>query len=156
MGTTAPPLTAEARTEVEGYFAAWWAVVRASQARGLPPATWKRMLPAPPVAALQSAALTHPDARVRRECLGVLDHEANDASVDVFRAALAADPVPRVRIVALHGLSCERCRVGELCAADVVPTLVDTLAHDPAVSGRFGVGHGSRKALRRRERRRAG
>jgi hypothetical protein len=44
----------------------------------------------------------------------VLDHHANDESCDVFRAALF-DPVPHVRAIALHGLACERCRVGELC-----------------------------------------
>jgi hypothetical protein len=31
-----------------------------------------------------------------------------------------SDPVPRVRIGALHGLSCERCRVGEIRVDDVV------------------------------------
>src|SRR5207248_2586933 len=88
--------------------------------------------PQPPVDREQAqAALEHPNARVRRECLTVLDHEANDESVETFRAALA-DPVPRVRTIALHGLSCERCRTGELCATDVVRTLIDALEHDPS------------------------
>jgi hypothetical protein len=52
-----------------------------------------------PVAAMREAALGHPDAKVRRAALEVLDHEANDESIDVFRAALA-DPAPRVRLLA--------------------------------------------------------
>ena len=84
-----------------------------------------------PVEALQAAALDHPDARVRRECLGVLDHAANDTSTDVFRRALA-DPVPRVRLFALHGLSCERCRIGDLCVADVAAELARVVGDDPS------------------------
>jgi HEAT repeat protein len=189
-------LTTEDLAAVESYFASWWDAVRASREDGARPAGWKASLPAAPVAAVQAAALHHPDASVRRSCLGVLDHEASDESVEVFRAALG-DPVPRVRVVALHGLACERCRSEELCLADVVPTLLRVLTEDPspkvrhatigillrlssrderaadalrraadddedelvriaaraAVDGRFTVGFGSRKALRRRVRR---
>jgi hypothetical protein len=127
--TTAPSLTAEDEAAVAAYFAAWWEVVREARTAGLAPARWKTMLPSVPVAALQAAALTHPNARVRRDCLGALDHEANDESSDTFRAALR-DPAPVVRLNALHGLSCERCRVGELCVDDVVPALIDVLEHD--------------------------
>jgi hypothetical protein len=88
-----------------------------------------------PVAAMKAAALGHPSAKVRREALGVLDHGANDESIEVFRAALS-DPVPRVRLVALHGLSCERCRVGEICVEDVVPDVVDVLRDDANVKVR--------------------
>jgi hypothetical protein len=45
---------------------------------------------------VQRGAREHPNAKVRRECLTVLDHQANDEAGDVFRAALS-DPVPRVR-----------------------------------------------------------
>jgi hypothetical protein len=79
---------------------------------------------------VQRGAREHPNARIRRECLGVLDHHANDESSDVFRAALF-DPVPHVRVIALHGLACERCRVGELCASKVVTDLVQVLDGDP-------------------------
>jgi HEAT repeat protein len=122
-------LSAEDRELVGRYFAEWWRVVRQSVDDGLCAEQWKKLLPSPPIAAMQAAALHHPNARVRRECLGVLDHDANDASVDVFRAALG-DPVPRVRQVALHGLACERCREEALCVTDVVPTLVHALEHD--------------------------
>ena len=75
-------------------------------------------------------ALADPDPAVRRLWLGVLDHEANDAATEVFRRALA-DPVPDVRGAALHGLTCERCREGELCPADVVPDVSVLVAGDP-------------------------
>jgi HEAT repeat protein len=78
---------------------------------------------------MQVAALEHPSARVRRNALNVLDHYANDESAAVFSRALS-DPVPRVRAIALHGLSCERCRSEELCVADVVPALVKALESD--------------------------
>lgn len=122
-------LSPEDLEQVERYFKEWWQVVRTSVAAGLRADQWKPLLPAAPVAAMQAAALHHPNARIRRDCLTVLDHEASDASVDIFRAALA-DPVPRVRQIALHGLACERCREAELCVADVVPTLIDTLVND--------------------------
>jgi HEAT repeat protein len=83
------------------------------------------------VALVQRGALEHPSARVRRGCLGVLDHFANDASVEVFRAAVLGDPVARVRVVALHGLACERCRIGELRVDETVAGLAQVLRDDP-------------------------
>jgi HEAT repeat protein len=85
----------------------------------------------PPVAALQAAAVAHADPWVRRDCLAVLDHVASDASLPTFRAALD-DPVAPVRLAAIHGLACERCRTEELCVADVVPRLVQAVADDPS------------------------
>lgn len=123
---------------VEGYFREWGAwLVAAASAGGLQKQDWRRRQPLPPIAAMQRAALHHPNARVRRECLNVLDHHANDASADVFRQALQ-DPVPRVRVIALHGLACERCRTGELCASDVVPALIGVLERDPSPKVRHG------------------
>jgi hypothetical protein len=122
-------LSSEDLSLVESYFKEWWDVVRRSVDAGLRAERWKRLLPPPPIAAIQAAALQHPNARIRRDCLTVLDHDANDASTDVFRQALT-DPVPRVRQIALHGLACERCRTNELCATDVVPSIVNTITHD--------------------------
>jgi hypothetical protein len=82
-----------------------------------------------PIESMQAAALRHESAKVRRHALGVLDHAANDASTATFRAALA-DPVPKVRLVALHGLACERCRTGEVCVDDVVRDVLRTLRDD--------------------------
>ncbi|HVT77993.1 MAG TPA: HEAT repeat domain-containing protein [Acidimicrobiales bacterium] len=118
------PLTAEERRAVDQYVSEWWAAV--ADRRG---DDWKDRLPDPPVVLMQRAALHHPNGKVRRFALGVLDHAANDASTEVFRAALR-DPAPVVRLNALHGLSCERCRVGELCTDDIVPALLDVLEHD--------------------------
>src|SRR5215475_5371631 len=83
-----------------------------------------------PVAALQVAALSDPDLATRRSCLFLLDHYASDASWNVFRLALR-DPVASVREVALHGLSCERCRTEDFCVADVVTDLIDIMTSDP-------------------------
>ena len=38
------------------------------------------------------------------------------------------DPVADVRRHAVHGVTCERCRAGDLCVADVVPAVVDAFA----------------------------
>jgi hypothetical protein len=83
-----------------------------------------------PVAALQIAALSHPDLGMRRCCLYLLDHYASDASTDTFRRALR-DPVPSVREGALHGLACERCRHDDICVTDVVTDLIEILGSDP-------------------------
>ncbi len=88
-----------------------------------------------PVGRVQSAALAHPDPFARRRCLDFLDHYASDESAAVFASALT-DPVEPVRHIALHSVTCERCRVGRLCAADVVPQLVSVLANDPSVEMR--------------------
>ena len=82
-----------------------------------------------PITAIQVAALNHFDLEIRRSCLFLLDHYASDASWDTFRRALR-DPVASVLEVALHGLSCERCRSEALCVADVVTDLVAILASD--------------------------
>ena len=88
-----------------------------------------------PIVSMQGAALGHRSAKVRRHALGVLDHAANDVSTATFRAALA-DPVPKVRLVALHGLSCEQCRIGELCVEDVVSDVLRTLRDDTSATVR--------------------
>lgn len=123
------------RERTEAYFAAWdaWVAV-AQQDGGIRHPRWAAVEPAPPVPTLQAAAVGHPDARVRRRCLQVLDHEASDASVATFRRALG-DPVPAARVHAVHGLACERCRSGPLCGADVATVAADLLAllaHDPS------------------------
>lgn len=87
-------------------------------------------LPRDVAALVQRGAREHPNAKVRRECLGVLDHQANDESTEVFRAAVLFDPVPRVRVIALHGLACERCRVGELCVDETVTDLIRVVEAD--------------------------
>jgi hypothetical protein len=123
-----PPLSAVDEQLVSAYFATYAAHVERFRQDG---GRWQPFEGEVPVRAMQAAALLHPNPKVRRECLGVLDHAANDQSVAVFRRALR-DPVPRVRLVALHGLSCDRCRVGELCVKDVVSDLLRTVSEDPS------------------------
>ena len=131
-------LSPEDEQLVDTYFRDWWTWVRLGAQTGEGrKKVWKQREPSPPIAAVQAAALGHPNAKVRRDCLGVLDHHANDESGVVFAAALS-DPVPKVRVVALHGLSCERCRVEELCVADVVPALVQAATTDPSAKVRHG------------------
>jgi hypothetical protein len=84
-----------------------------------------------PIVQLQAAALHHRDPFVRRDCLDFLDHYANGDSTSVFAQALH-DPVELVRHTALHSLACETCRTDELCAADVVPHVVEVLVADPS------------------------
>ena len=88
-----------------------------------------------PVTAIQTAALGHPDPAMRRFCLFLLDHYANDLSSNIFRRALH-DPVASVRESALHGLACERCRNEEICVSDVVTDLADILASDQSAEVR--------------------
>ena len=83
-----------------------------------------------PVAAVQVAALSHPDVTIRRSCLFLFYHYASDSSFETFRQALN-DPVAFVREGALHGIGCERCRYGDVCVTEVVTDLVQMLACDP-------------------------
>jgi hypothetical protein len=82
-----------------------------------------------PLAVIQAAALADPDPFARRGYLFFLDHYANDASMEVFAAALN-DPIDFVRNAALHSLACESCKVGPVCAADVLPSLTAVLTSD--------------------------
>ncbi len=118
--------------QTERYFRQWNEWLQAAVAAGgLQKAVWRRRQPIPPIEAIQVAARHHPNARVRRDCLNTLDHCDNDGSAKVYCDALG-DPVARVRVVALHGLGCERCRDSELCVPDVVPVLLGVLEHDPS------------------------
>ena len=98
-----------------------------------------------PIAAVQVAALSHPDLAMRRFCLFLLDHYASDVSSDIFRRALR-DPVASVHESALHGLACERCRHEDICVTEVVTDIIETLASDPnpevrhkAIAARLGI-----------------
>jgi len=92
--------------------------------------------------------LRHPDARIRFDCAHALDHYADDRCAEPLHLLLA-DPVPRVRRMALHSLSCDACKVSPLptsanvgneAGADGGPdlaALIVTLAlSDPSVNVR--------------------
>ena len=69
---------------------------------------------------------------VRVGCTKVLDHLVDDESWPELVAALD-DPDPRVRMWALHALSCDRCKDNSCRAdkADVLPRAVRILESDP-------------------------
>ena len=71
---------------------------------GLSPKRMTRARFAAALGDLHVGALHHPDPQVRRYCLVLLDHHANDASMHVFVAALG-DEADVVREIALHSLS---------------------------------------------------
>jgi hypothetical protein len=79
-------------------------------------------------ALLRLGARSHPNPRIRWQCLTVLDDVDGDESVPVF-VALFGDEVPRVRRHALHALSCDRCNAEPLCV-DVVPIVAACLRDD--------------------------
>jgi len=62
--------------------------------------------------------LLHPNPDVRALCAGLMDHFGTDAAVPALLQAVK-DPVPRVRIAALHSLSCQRCKASALCVDQV-------------------------------------
>ena len=78
---------------------------------------------------LRLGARSHPNPKIRWQCLTLLDHLDGDESVPVFLDALLGDPVPRVRRHALHALSCDRCKTAPLCV-DVVPVVAKCLHND--------------------------
>jgi HEAT repeat protein len=120
-------MRADAQSEVVLAFHRRW--------NALPNKQRYQLVPEVPIPDMQLAAIADPDPWLRCGCLSFLDHYANDKSSDVFLRALD-DPVPFVREMALHGLSCERCRTDELCVADVVPVLGRVLATDPSLEVR--------------------
>jgi hypothetical protein len=123
-------MPAGTQSDVVGAFLRRW--------NALPNKQRYQLIPELPIPAMQIAAVTHPDPWMRRGCLSFLDHYANDESIHVFLRALD-DPIPFVREMALHGLSCERCRAAELCVADVVPVLSRVLATDTSPEVRHKV-----------------
>jgi len=83
----------------------------------------------PPPSAIVDA-LRHPNPRVRYECLGLLDHLAEEESVPAMIAA-TSDSVPRVRRMAVHALGCQGCKQSSLCA-DLNAVFLPIAEHDPA------------------------
>ena len=123
-------MRADAQSDVVGTFLRRW--------NALPNKQRYRLVPEVPIPDMQLAAIADPNPWLRCGCLSLLDHYANDESIHVFLRGLD-DPVPFVREMALHGLSCERCRAAQLCAADVVPVLSRVLATDPSPEVRHKV-----------------
>lgn len=67
--------------------------------------------------------ITHQSPRVRYDCVHALDHFADERCMEPLWHALN-DPVPRVRRMALHVLSCDVCKLNPLPVHDDLVALV--------------------------------
>jgi HEAT repeat protein len=78
------------------------------------------------------AGLRHLDPAVREQCCKLLDHFLVEDAVEEM-IAMVDDPVPAVRVAALHALSCDRCK-SDACrpaGALVLRPAVRLLRDDP-------------------------
>ncbi|GII31990.1 HEAT repeat domain-containing protein [Planotetraspora mira] len=76
--------------------------------------------------------LRHPDPVVREQCCKLLDHLLVEDAIEEMIAILE-DPVPSVRVAAVHALSCDRCKT-DACRPDEALVLAPgmrLLRHDP-------------------------
>lgn len=80
--------------------------------------------------------LGHPNAKLRFEYAHLLDTFGDARAVEPLRA-LITDPVPRVRGIAIHALTCHDCNEAT-CASDpeLIATIADRLHHDESVKVR--------------------
>src|SRR5262249_33296511 len=76
------------------------------------------------------AGLRHEDWHVRQWSAICLDHNGDPASLADL-VPLLSDPVARVRLWAVHSISCEGCKDFE-CPVDVVPLLIERVETDPS------------------------
>jgi HEAT repeat protein len=74
--------------------------------------------------------LSHPNARVRRGCAGFLDHHATDVCIPQLREVALHDPSSQVRRVAVHSVTCQRCKPTPL-SGDLVGLLIQVVQNDP-------------------------
>ena len=74
--------------------------------------------------------LSHPNARVRRGCAGFMDHHATDACFPQIRWTALHDPAAKVRRVAVHSATCQRCKPSKL-SGDLVGLLIQVALEDP-------------------------
>lgn len=78
--------------------------------------------------------LKHPDWHVRHWCAIFLDR-GSDADTLRDLIPLLTDPEPKVRLWAVHSISCQHCK-GDGCPIDVVPLLIERAEQDPLVQVR--------------------
>ncbi len=82
------------------------------------------------VAALPAVreGLKHPDWHIRHWCAIYLDRGADPETLRDL-VPLLTDPEPKVRVWAIHSISCEHCKDDE-CPVDVVPLLIERAERD--------------------------
>ena len=68
--------------------------------------------------------LAHPKVRVRRGCADFMDHHGTDACLVPLREVALHDPAPSVRRVAVHSVTCQRCKPVPL-TGDLIGLLVE-------------------------------
>jgi HEAT repeat protein len=74
--------------------------------------------------------LSHPNARIRRNCAGFLDHHGTNACVPALRMAARQDTIGSVRREAVHAFTCQRCKSAPL-EGDMIPFLIERALSDP-------------------------
>ena len=85
--------------------------------------------------------LEHGRPKVRADCAGAHDHFADERCAEPLRRLLS-DPVPKVRRMALHSLSCDACKLvplevtGDLVAQLIEKNGVQGLSVAPPAAGR--------------------
>ena len=80
--------------------------------------------------------LEHPQPAVRYCCAGALDHFGDERCVEPLRR-LVADPVPRVRRVALHALGCDACKLMPWPRdCDAIVLFIDRALNDTSITVR--------------------
>lgn len=67
--------------------------------------------------------LSHPKVHVRRGCAGFMDHHGTDACFIPLKQVALHDPAPSVRRVAVHSVTCQRCKPSPL-TGDLIGLLV--------------------------------
>jgi HEAT repeat protein len=95
--------------------------------------------------------LRHTDRRVRARCCGILDHFMDEDAIPALLKNLD-DPDPKVRLMAMHALACDRCKEGACRPAetDVVEAAMRLLAEDPDRHVRTQAAHALGPAVHRR------
>ena len=75
------------------------------------------------------AGIVHENPRIRVACAQLMDHGGDDRCAEPLRQALN-DPVPKVRLAALHSLQCQPCK-REPLRYDAISDMVQMADHDP-------------------------
>jgi hypothetical protein len=80
------------------------------------------------------AGCRSPDRNVRKYCLGILDHFADDRCEEVIVRGLK-DRYPDVRRWAAHAISCQQCKPRPL-GIDIAALLIDLVLNDRSIAVR--------------------
>lgn len=77
-------------------------------------------------------ALRHPNWQVRQWAAMCLDQVADEEALTAL-VPLLEDPHPKVRLWAVHSISCEHCKPDVACPVDVVPLLIERVRADQSL-----------------------